>query len=265
MKIVITGSNGFIGRYLVKYYTEYGHQVIPLHRGICDLEDAESLNRFFIDNSCNVVIHTALYGREQVHSDDPQLYERNTLIYENLVRNRNRFQKFINLGTGMEYDPQRDIKYADEDDIFYVEPVSPYARAKNNISRSMANKDGFYTLRLFGIAHYTEKNRFFKRLANEPSFTIAEDREYDYFNLEDLPQVIDLVLDNKIQHKAINCVYQQKYKLSELAKLFCDIKGLDFSKVKIESVSAKNYTGNYSKLASYNLPLLGLELAMLRY
>jgi len=265
MKIVITGSNGFIGSYLVKYYTEFGHNIIPLHRGVCDLEDAQSVKKFFNDNRCDVVIHAALYGREQVHSEDAQLYERNILMYENLVSNRDRFQKFINFGTGMEYDTQRDIKYADEDDIFYVEPAAFYARAKNTISRSMANYESFYNLRLFGIAHYSEGNRFFNRLLTESQFTISEDREYDYFNLEDLPQVIDLVLDNKIKHKAINCVYEQKYKLSELAKLFCDIKGLDYNKVSITNNGQKNYTGDNAKLASYNLPLLGIELAMLRY
>jgi nucleoside-diphosphate-sugar epimerase len=265
MKIVITGSNGFIGKYLCRYYSEYGHQVIPLHRGVCDLEDFNSVNKFFIDYPCNAVIHTALWGRELVRDNNPEIYDRNWKIWQNLLNNRDKFQKFINIGSGLEYDSERNIKYADEDDILYVEPTMPYDRVKNDISRAIHNLPDFYTLRLFGVAHYTEGNRFFNRLLNDPTFTIAENREYDYFNLEDLPQVIDLILDNKIQHKTINCVYQQKYKLSELAKLFCDIKGLDFNKVKIESENTKNYTGDYSKLASYNLPLLGLELAMLRY
>lgn len=265
MKLCITGSNGFIGNYLSKYYTEYGHQVINLHRGVCDLEDANSVNNFFTANPCNVVIHTALWGREQVRNDNPELYIRNWKIWENLVSNRSKFQKFINLGTGMEYDTTRDIRYADEDDSDYVEPALPYACVKNDISRAINNLQDFYNLRLFGVAHYTEGYRFFNRLLNEPIFTINEDYEYDYFNLEDLPQVIDLVLDNKIQHKVINCVYEQKYKLSQLAKIFCDIKMLNYSKVQVLSTASKNYTGSNSKIASYNLPLLGLELAMLRF
>jgi nucleoside-diphosphate-sugar epimerase len=265
MKIVITGSNGFIGNYLVKYYSEYGHHVIPLNRSICDLEDAQSVNKFFIDYPNTVVIHTALWGREFVRDNNPEIYERNWTIWQNLVSNRDRFQKFINIGSGLEYDSARDIKYADEDDILYVEPTMPYDRVKNNISRAIHNLPNFYTLRLFGLAHYTEGNRFFNRLLNEPTFKITEDREYDYFNLEDLPQVIDLILDNKIQHKDINCVYKQKYKLSDLAKLFCDIKDLDYNKVTVENTSSKNYTGSFFKIDSYNLPFLGIELAMLRY
>lgn len=265
MKILITGSNGFIGNYLSKYYSEYGHHVINLHRGVCDLEDAQSVNNFFTANPCNTVIHTALWGREQVRSDNSELYTRNWQIWQNLLSNRDKFQKLINLGTGMEYDPTRDIRYADEDDASYVQPNVPYARVKNDISRAILDLPNFYTLRLFGIAHYTEGNRFFNRLLNEPTFTINEDCEYDYFNLEDLPQVIDLILDDKIKHKTLNCVYEQKYKLSQLAKIFCDIKMLNYKKVQVLSTGTKNYTGNNDKIASYNLPLLGIELAFLRY
>jgi len=267
MKIIVTGSNGFIGSYLCKYYSEYGHQVIPLHRGVCDLEDQESTQQFFTANSCNVVIHTALYGRELVHSDDIQIYDRNMAMFENLRRTHEmgKFQKLINLGTGMEYDPQRDIRYANEDDVSFVEPTLPYARVKNHISLAMDRYENFHTLRLFGIAHYTEGNRFFNRLLNENKFVIKQDREYDYFNLEDLPTVIDLILDNKIKHKSLNCVYEQKYKLSQLAKLFCDIKGLDPKKIEVVETINKNYTGDNSNIASYNLPFLGLELAFLRY
>lgn len=265
MKILITGSNGFIGSYLCKYYTEYGHQVIPLHRGVCDLEDAQSVNNFFTANPCNVVIHTALWGRDYVRKFHPEMYERNWNIWQNLLSNRDKFEKFVNLGSGLEYDGSRDIRYADEDDILYVEPSAPYDRVKNHISRAIFDLPFFYTLRLFGVAHYTEGNRFFSRVISQPEFIIENDHEYDYFNLEDLPTVIDLILNNKIQHKFLNCVYEQKYKLSQLAKLFCDIKMIDSNKIKVLANKETNYTGNNARLASYNLPLLGLELAMLRY
>ena len=265
MKITITGSNGFIGKYLCNYYREYGHHIIELHRGVCDLEDSESVKNFFAANPTDTVIHTALWGREQVREDIPEMYDRNWAIWQNLLSNRDKFKKFINLGSGMEYDSERDIKYADEDDILYVEPTHPYDRVKNDISRAIHSLPDFYTLRLFGIAHYSEPNRFFKRLLTEPQFTIAQDREYDYFNLDDLPQVIDLILDGKIKDNALNCVYEQKYKLSDLAKMFCEIKNIDYSKVTVAETSTKNYTGYFKKLASYNLPLLGIELALFRY
>lgn len=267
MKLLITGSSGFIGSYLVKYYTEYGHLVYAPKRNELDLTNEDSVKNYLTSHTVDAVIHCALHGRERINltEEADDIYAVNMSMFQNLLKHREHFKKFINLGTGYEYDPTRNIDNADEDDILYVEPTNPYGRVKNDISRAINDLPNFYTLRLFGIAHYSEGNRFFNRLLNDKSVTIPIDRRYDYFNLEDLPTVIDLVLNKQIKHNTLNCVYENKYTLSEQAKIFCDIKGLDYSKVIIESIGGNDYTGSNDRLKSYNLPLLGLELAMLRY
>jgi nucleoside-diphosphate-sugar epimerase len=267
MRIAITGAGGLIGGYLSRYYTEAGHHVIGTTRQELDLTDTNSVNSFFAAQRYDVVIHTALHGRNRVRStaDNQDIYDVNWLMWQNIAANRSKFGKLINMGSGMEYDPDRNIDHADEDDITYVEPVLPYAKVKNQIARAVLQMPDSYTLRLFGVLHYRDTDRFFGILKRHQSITIEQDRKFDYFNLEDLPAVIDLVLNNQIQHKQINCVYEQKYTFSQLAKLFCDIQGIDFSQVTIASQSEKNYTGSGNRLASYGLPQLGLELAMLRY
>jgi len=165
----------------------------------------------------------------------------------------------------MEYDPARNIDFANEDDINYVEPVLPYAAVKNFISKQVLTLPGSYNLRLFGVLHYTEKNRFFDRLLHPAEFHIKTDRRYDYFNLDDLPTVIDAILFNNCPHTDLNCVYETKYSLSQLAELFCQIQNLDYKKVIIDDQHKFSYTGDNSRLSSLGIPLLGLELGMLRY
>jgi nucleoside-diphosphate-sugar epimerase len=267
MKIAITGAGGLIGSYLSRYYPETGHHVTSATRQMLDLTDADSTRNFFSAQRYDVVIHTALHGRNRVRSttDSQDIYEVNWQMWQNLADNRHRFHKLINIGSGMEYDPDRNIEYADEDDISYVEPVLPYAKVKNQIARAVLEMPDSYTLRLFGVLHYKDTDRFFGKLKANQGIVIEQDRKFDYFNLEDLPAVIDLVLENRIQHRQINCVYENKYMFSELAKMFCDIQGIDFTHVQVAEISHKNYTGSNTRLASYGLPQLGLELAMLRY
>ena len=271
MKILITGGNGFIAQYLGKYYREYGHHITAPSKLELDLTDEQKTREFFAGQTFDLVIHAALYGRELINTDDSLMYTANMKMFENLIANRHRYTKLVNFGSGYEYDISRNIDNADEDDIMYVEPTNPYGLVKNHISRKIRDLDNHYTLRLFGIIHYTEPlNRFFNKLrlaSKNPNaeFHISEDKRTDYFNLEDLPMVIDLIINNKIKHKEINCVYENKLFLSEHAKLFCEIKNIDSSFIQVDGESDKWYTGDNSKLASYNLPLLGLQFAMFRY
>jgi len=265
MKLLITGGSGYIGKYLVKYYTEYGYHVLAPSSSELDLTNLSATTNYMSANPVDTVINCAFYGREMIHNPDDTFLRKNLHMFNNLLNQRT-YNKFIHLGSGYEYDNERNIDFADEDDILYVQPKLPYSSLKHSQAIDLLERDNCYNIRLFGLAHYSEpSNRFFQRLLNEEKVIISEDRKHDFFNLEDVPQVIDLVLNNKIRHKAINCVYENKYTLSEQAKLFCNIKGLNYNKVTVESSSGRNYTGSNLRLKEYNLPLLGLELAILRY
>ena len=266
MKLLITGGSGYVGSYLVKYYTEYGHHVLAPTSGELDLTDLTATERYMAAHPVDTVINCAFYGREMIHDPDDNFYIINMAMFGNLLNQSRYYKKFVHLGSGYEYDNERNIDFADEDDIFYVEPKLPYASLKNTQAKHLAERDNCYNIRLFGLAHYSEpSNRFFQRLLNDDKVIINEDRKHDFFNLEDVPTVIDLVLNNQIKHKAINCVYENKYTLSQQAKIFCDIKGLDYNKVVVEGSSTRGYTGSNLRIKEYNLPLLGLELAFLGY
>jgi nucleoside-diphosphate-sugar epimerase len=265
MKLLITGGSGYIGKYLVKYYTEYGHHVLAPSSNELDLLDLISTTNYMTANPVDAVINAAFYGREMIHNPDDTFLRKNLHMFNNLLNQRT-YKKFIHLGSGYEYDNERNIDFADEDDILYVQPKLPYSALKHSQAIDLLERDNCYNIRLFGLAHYSEpSNRFFQRLLNDDKVIINEDRKHDFFNLEDVPTVIDLALNNQMSHKAINCVYENKYTLSQQARIFCEIKGLDYGKVIIENTSSRGYTGSNNRIKEYNLPLLGLELAFLRY
>lgn len=271
MRIVITGANGFIGSYLCQYLREVGHQIFPISRDKVDLLDARATTQFFALNYYDLVIHCALSGRENLYelkeSMNQEMVRDNLRMWDNLVRNKHRFKRLINFGTGHEFDVDTDINYAQEMDIFDREPKYTYGYVKNQIAKDLVQYEEFYTLRLFGVLHYSESpKRFFKKLWSKPKqdFIIPQDRYFDFINLEDIAPIVELVAAGQVKERDINLVYNEKILLSDMAQQFNDIKGIS-ANIIVENTSNNNYTGDYTRFYSYNTPKLGLHLGWLRY
>jgi nucleoside-diphosphate-sugar epimerase len=272
MRIMITGANGFIGKFLSRYYREAGHQVFECGRDKLDLLDANAVKTFMNgSNYFDLVIHTALVGRENLYelkqSMNDNIIKDNLRMWDNLVQNRHRFKRLINFGSGNEFDTDMDITIADEDLIFSREPKYTYGWVKNFISRDMRQYENFYNLRLFGVFHYSEDSkRFFKKIYthSKQDYHIYQDRYFDFINLEDVTPMIDIVMNGECKHHDINLVYQEKMKLSEMALQFNAIT-MSNTNIIVDDPDGKNYTGDFSKFYSYNIPKIGLHLGWLRY
>jgi nucleoside-diphosphate-sugar epimerase len=272
MRILITGSNGFIGSYLSSYFREVGHQVFVCGRDKLDLLDSDAVNNFFKSNYMDLVIHTALVGRENLYeprnSDKDDIIVQNLKMWENLKNNQHRFKFLINFGTGNEFDTDKDINFAQEDLIFERDPIYTYGYVKNLIARDLRQYENFFNLRLFGVFHYSEiPKRFFKKLFMynpKQEFHIYEDKYFDFINLEDIPPIIEIIAHNQCKHQDMNIVYDEKVLLSDLAREFNDIKNLNL-KIVVDKQVDNNYTGDYTNFYSYNTPKLGRFLGYLRY
>ena len=75
--------------------------------------------------------------------------------------------------------------------------------------------------------------------------------------VEHFVNTTDLVCD-------VNCVYRQKYKISEVVNMFLALHNID-KEIIIESESSDNYTGSVEKLARFDLPLIGLVRGLKNY
>jgi nucleoside-diphosphate-sugar epimerase len=271
MKILVTGSNGFIGKFLCSYYREIGHRIFECNRSIVDLLDTQAVNTFFNNNYFDLVIHTALVGRENIQALKKELNDDivrdNLRIWDNLTRNRHRFKRLINFGSGNEFDIDQDVMMAQEVDIFECEPKYSYGYVKNQISKDLRQYEGFFNLRLFGVFHYSESpRRFFKKIYthSRQDFHIPEDRFFDFINLEDITPMIDIIMNGESKHQDINVVYKEKLKLSEMAHMFNGIT-MSNTNIIVDNPNGNSYTGDFTNFYSYNTTKMGLPLGFLRY
>lgn len=256
MKIAVLGGKGFVGSNIVKSLP-INHDVVSVTRKTLDLLDPDKVKSYLEKEKFDVIINAAAVMTDEHALNDT----RNNLgIFMNFYNNANLFKKFINLGSGAEYDRTRDIDRAKEELIFERMPPDSYGYGQNIKSRLAAEKPGFYNLRIFNCFGKGEINtRIFPTFLNKKSnFELTGDRYFDFFSIQDLCKVVTSFVENNHVVYDVNCVYMKKYKISEAVKLFAQIRGLQ-SDFKIFSESMNNYTGSGEKLHSLGIELDGLE------
>jgi len=266
MKIAVLGANGYLGKFLVNSLLADNYNVLPVTRETLILTNYSEVNRWLEVNKPNVVINCATAVSITDVRDNKINYDdlRNNInIFLNFYNNDNLFDRFINIGSGAEFDKSIDITNAQESDILTSQPIESYGYSKNLISRLVLEKDKFCTLRLFGCFGSTESSiRLFPQLKTKSLINI-EDRQFDYFSVRDFYNVIRHYLNNKIIYKDINCVYKEKYWLREIVEIFKHHHNLP-AVITVTS-TGKNYTGNGDRLSYLNLKLNGLEKSIKEY
>lgn len=256
MNIAILGANGFVGSNLANYF-DSKHEVTRVTRNTLDLLDFNAVQDFLSKTKYDVIICCAATMNNNIED------VRNNLgLYMNFYQLHYLFDKFINTASGAEYDRSRNINRARENEIWKGLPKDSYGLGQNLRSRLSYDRENFYNLRIFNCFGSGEiSTRLFPKMleGDNYNFTITNDRYFDYFSIEDLCLVADYYVHNTIPLHLIdiNCVYQKKYKISEVADKFNRIQNLR-KQILVSSVSENNYTGDGSKLASLPIKLTGL-------
>lgn len=262
MKILVLGSNGFIGKSLVKHLSPR-YQIVSANRENINLLNHEDVSEFLEKEQFDIIIGAAVS-----HTDPNTLIDtRNNLgLFMPFFENSHRFGKFLNFGSGAEFDTATNIDNFRETSLFQNLPNDSYAFASNIKSRLCYLKSNFYTFRIFNCFGGGEKpTRIFPRFIQSKSiFRITNDRYFDYFSIQDLCYVVDHFISNNINYKDINLTYREKYKISEVLKMFKNYHNIKTA-IEIESTSQNNYTGDCSKLYSMGLSLGGLTQGLKNY
>lgn len=236
MNILITGKNGYIANAIKNNLPIDVYNIYSIGRDNFDLTSSHQTNKFFADKYYDIVIHTAISGGNRLVDDDYKIVDTNLKMYYNLLENKTHFGKLINIGSGAE--------------LLRVD--TPYGLSKNIIYNSILNTNDFYNLRVYAVFDENELDRRFIKSAiinyiNKKQININGDRYMDFFFMGDFINVIKYYINTTTTPKEVNCVYEHKYKLSEIANIINDLSKYNVN-VKINDTLETNYTGIYTEL-----------------
>jgi UDP-glucose 4-epimerase len=257
--ILITGGNSFLAKEFVSLFPEYN--LIVTDRKTLDVTNKEQVDIFLKNNNIDYILHTAIKGGSRFKQDFFQDMLDNLNMYYNLSSNSDKYKIMFNFASGAEFDREQDIKSFKEEKIFDSIPKDFYGCSKNLISRDLLQKNNIINIRLFGCFGKLENDSRFikntiKKCLNHQEI-IIQNKEMDFFYVEDLVLLIKEIILNGTKHKDINAVYSNKVDLNYIAKYIKTLTNSN-SKIIIES-NNKDYTGSSVKIDSLNLKFNGLE------
>ena len=260
-KILILGSTGFVGGFLTNQLSKEFKVYSPIRHDL-NLLDFDLVKTYLSKNYFDVIINCAGDTNSNTDVFDPKVLNTNVGIFTNFYLLRSYYGKFINFGSGAEFDRSKDIN-STEEDLFRSFPLDHYGLSKNITAKIIRDLKDFYHLRLFGVFGPSEPDtRLPKRLLANSQLSL-EDRLFDYFFIEDVLPVVKYCIYQDSVYKDINLVYQEKIKLSEFVNRFCLTHKLT-PNIDIKN-NGLSYIGSSNKLSSLNLKLLGLEKGIEKY
>ena len=243
LKVLITGHNGYIASSLESYFKNT-YDLTLVGRKDVDLTDSASVNAWFKDKMFDVIIHTAIRGGHRLHEDDSSIFQANLKMYYNILNNREKYGRLINIGSGAEV---YDVK-------------SPYGHSKIIIGDSVMGQHNCYNIRAYGIFDENEINtRFIKsnvtNYINKRNLTLYQNKKMDLFYMGDFVTLLKHYIHTESVPKEIDCTYATTHYLSDILDTINSLSNYKVSIVKYDESIHSDYTGIHQEL---NLPYLGL-------
>jgi GDP-L-fucose synthase len=266
MKILITGGNGNIAT-IVKNNLDKDHNITALPRDKLNILNYEEINTYLSKNEFDILIHTAILGGRRTKEENGDVVHYNLIMLENILKFSHKFKMIINFDSAAIYDRKTDILNRSENELYTI-PTDYYGFSKYVTYMRSLQYNNFYNFRIFNIFYVNEEpDRFIKACfltkKNNTDITIFEDKYFDFVYEIDFIHILNYYINNienkEKLHKTINICYEDKYKLSDIAKLIIQ-NDTKINIIKKESIN--NYSGNNSLLQSLHIPLMQLEKSL---
>lgn len=244
MKILITGSNGYIGSSIGKFLSQDANFELTLHsRTMFDLADQQAVYNHFKHNAYDVVLHAASIGGSRLNADDSIVLQNNLKCFYNLYDNRENFGKLISFGSGSEFN----------------KTITPYSLSKRCINAQIQSTKNFYNLRVYAVFDENELNtRFIKSSINNYLYTrdltIHQNKYMDFFAMQDLIALVRYICttEDNVSNRVIDCCYDHKYTLSDIANYINALSNYRCNIVTQQPGLGENYTGYSNTLPCFD-------------
>jgi UDP-glucose 4-epimerase len=253
MKILITGSSGFIGRNICEYFGAKFEVSAPAHTEL-ELLDEAAVAAYLKDKHFDVIIHAAVRPGHRNANDPSNQLDRNTRMFFNLIRNSESFKKIIVLSSGLVYDQRFYLPKMKEEYFDTHVPVDESGFSKYIIAKHIEKMDNALELRVFGIFGKYEDYaiRFISNAVCKAIFglpiTIKENRKFDYLYIDDLMTIIDFFIEHKPEFKAYNLTPDSSIELSSLAEKIKKITAKDLPIIIKAASTGIEYSGDNSRI-----------------
>jgi len=268
-KILITGGNGNIASMIKNNLSEF-YDITNLGRKDLNILSQKDIEEYLNINNFDILVHTAILGGRRTKDENGDVTHNNLIMIENLLKFSDKFKMIINFDSAAIYDRSTDILNRKELDLYTI-PIDYYGFSKYVIYQRSLMYNNFYNFRIFNIFHHNEeKDRFIKSCfiskKNNSEITIFENKYFDFVYELDFINIIKFYFDNLLSKdkliKTINICYNEKYKLSDIAKMIIENE----EKIKIlKKTSENNYSGISENLNKLNISLLGLKESLKLY
>lgn len=252
--ILITGGTGFIGSHLKTALKDKYNILVP-NREDLNLINEISVKEFFSRNQIDCIIHAAFSGARIIPNESEKIIQNNVNMIKNILKYRSDQCKIINLGSGAEYDKNRDLVKVSEYEFGQFIPKTPYGYSKYLISNILNKENNTINLRIFGVYGEGEnKTRFpsdvISQVLEKNEIIINQNAIFDYIYIDDLCNIIEYFIENNTINKNINVTPDKSIQLLEIAKI---IKTIYKANINIKILNKKmnfQYTGNNAILRS---------------
>jgi nucleoside-diphosphate-sugar epimerase len=250
-RVLVTGAEGFTGKYLVDALIKKGYFVIPLALNStnvknCDLTDKQAVKDFLIEHKPEYIIHLAAISFVE-HHDQQVLYSMNIFSTLNLLEAAHEIglhlEKFIVSSSANVYG-----NYSGENPITELTPPAPvnhYAASK--LSRPFnytghGQRVDFLVPKI--VKHFKERAKIIE-LGN-----VAISR--DFSDVHDIASYYVSLLDSDVHSEVINLCSGKVESIANILKYMSDIAGYEIEvKVNPNYVRENDIVrlgGNNSKL-----------------
>ena len=268
MRILITGGNGNIAKMIKNNLSEIYDITNPSHQEL-DILNFSQLQTFLDNHHFDILIHTAILGGRRTKEENGEVFYKNVLMLENLLKFADNFKMILNFDSGAIYDRSTDILNRCENELYTI-PTDYYGFSKYLIYQRSLQYTHFYNLRIFNIFHANEEpDRFIKSCfiakKNNTNITIFNNKYFDFVYEDDFISIIKYYCDNcnnkdKLE-KTINICYETKYTLYDIAKLILPEENIKV----LNNELTNNYSGDNNVLKKLNIEFLGLENCLVLY